>query len=104
MHFLQVILVGAAGCWGQPPPVSLPETNPDMTPYQRSVDTVHPNDPVSAIQPIPFQEETVVDWEAAGHRQMGAEIWGLLFAKAYYVGDRMAPNGVTFEPIFALGN
>src|SRR2546421_57329 len=98
MHLLEVILVGTTGFWGQLPPTSSPPTAEGTVPYTRLVDSILPADWPNCLSDSPVQ------LEKNPSRQVRAEAWGLVGAKAYYAGNRVAPNGFSFDPLFSLGN
>jgi hypothetical protein len=48
-------------------------------------------------------EKSVGEVSEERWRNYWTDVWGVVWAKAFYTGDRVAPNGVVFSPIFALG-
>jgi hypothetical protein len=106
MPILPLLLVGTC-VWGQAPPALSPKETQEATPYRRIVDTVLPSDVGIASQVAPEQvmleeQPTPFDVIELGRRPRGVDVWGLAGINGYFMGERMAPNGVGFQPIFSL--
>ncbi len=108
MHFFQVILLTA------PRSSRTIGLKPLVPGKYRAVKRVFPDSKRSYCRPgagavglqsdegsVPEKQVVVTTEERL--RNYWTDVWGIVWAKAFYTGDRVAPNGVVFSPIFALG-
>jgi hypothetical protein len=100
MRFLEVMLLGTAGLWGQAAP-----PNADAPPSARLADTLVPASEAASVAAGSAACPDIPNpLELAEPPSRRAHIWGLVGARAFFAGDRVAPNGHVFDPLFSLGN